>query len=343
MTVSPQEPALIAKLAAAWPVERWRDLTVLVAVSGGADSVALARALNQLRTAGEGRLVLAHYNHNLRGPESDADQQFVEAMARELGVEIIVRSAPHVLSPSARLASEESLRGVRYEFLAQAANQYGARYVATAHTADDQVETVLFNILRGTGLAGLAGIPRIRPLNEAVTLVRPLLTVTRAEVLDYLRHIDKTYRVDGTNEATSYTRNRIRHELLPLLEQTYNPRVRDAITRLAQIADEADEFVHCEARQHLSRICKRIPGGIEIRADALSHGLEFAARAILIEAWKCEGWPMQDMGYENWDELLTFGREPAPSQRAQAAPHQFPGGIRAEREGNVLRLTRRAL
>src|SRR5947199_228160 len=130
------ESPLWSKLAAAWPLARWRDMTVLVAVSGGADSVALGRGLQSL-AGGEGRL-------------------------------------------------------------------------ATAHTADDQAETVLFNILRGSGLAGLAGIPRLRRLSEATTIVRPLLDVTRVEVLDYLQSIGQSYRDDSSNRLEDYTRNRIR-------------------------------------------------------------------------------------------------------------------------------------
>jgi len=217
-------PALLTRLAAAWPPADWQDVTVLVAVSGGADSVALARGLCQLRAPGEGRLVLAHFNHRLRGAESDADEQFVEELARELGVKFITESAPPPplpLSPSPPLASpsEASLRDLRYEFLRHAANESGARYVATAHTADDQVETILLNIVRGTGLAGLAGIPRVRAFTQAATIVRPLLDVTRAEVLDYLQWLGAAFREDATNSSLHYTRNRVRHELLPLLER----------------------------------------------------------------------------------------------------------------------------
>jgi tRNA(Ile)-lysidine synthase len=175
-------PALLTKLAGDWPPEQWRDVTVLVAVSGGADSVALLRGLCALRSAGDGRLVIAHFNHRLRGAESAADQTFVEELGQQQALRVILGSR----DGDGRASSEETLREQRYQFLRQAADQAGARYVAIAHTADDQVETVLHNILRGTGLAGLAGIPRVRPLTEAATLIRPLLGATRAEVLAFL-------------------------------------------------------------------------------------------------------------------------------------------------------------
>src|SRR5262245_22639104 len=187
--------AFLANLAAAWPPANWQDVTVLVAVSGGADSAALLRGLVEIRAAGEGRLIAAHFNHKLRGAESDADQAFVEQLGRELGVKVVAGRR----AGEGGLATEESLREARYEFLTSISGVYGARYVATAHTADDQVETVLLNVLRGTGLAGLAGIPRIRQLAEATTLIRPLLDVTRADVLEFLAGLKQPFREDASN------------------------------------------------------------------------------------------------------------------------------------------------
>ena len=343
MNAQSPQPSLIAKLAAFWPPDQWRDVTVLVAVSGGADSVALARGLFQVRETGEGRLVLAHFNHRLRGEESDADQRFVEDLAGELGAPTIIESAPsppHPLSPSPPLAPEAALRDLRYAFLKRAANQTGARYVATAHTADDQVETVLFNILRGTGLAGLAGIPRVRALTEAATIVRPLLDVTRSEVLEYLQQLDQAFREDASNECTDYARNRIRHQLLPLLERDHNPHVRQAIRRLSLIAQEADEVVEARARRFLSRH-KRLWGeDVTIQTRPLRHSPDLVARTALMLIWRWQGWPAADMSFEKWDELLAFAREPAKGDGPHIAPRTFPGGIRAEKQGGVLRLTR---
>jgi tRNA(Ile)-lysidine synthase len=223
-------------------------VTVLAAVSGGADSVALLLGLSQLRAASPGRLVAAHFNHRLRGSESEQDQAFVEELSREVGVECIVGAAAADLAAAhGGQGLEGAARQVRYEFLARAADQCGARYVATAHTADDQAETILHHILRGTGLAGLAGIPRTRPLTPAATLIRPLLAVTRQEVLDYLQQLGKTYRDDSTNRLTDLTRNRIRLELLPLLERDFNPQVRGALLRLGRLAEEADDWLSGQA------------------------------------------------------------------------------------------------
>jgi tRNA(Ile)-lysidine synthase len=342
MTVQTQ---LLAKLAAEWPADQWREVTVLVAISGGADSVALARALHELRAGGEGRLVLAHYNHQLRGEESDGDQAFVEELGRRLGVEVVVGRKDGEREGGREgeregATPEEALRELRYGFLAKAADQVGARHVVTAHTADDQVETVLHNILRGTGLAGLAGIPRVRPLTEAATLVRPLLLVTRTEVLDYLAAISQTYREDSSNQLTNYTRNRIRRELLPLLEQEFNADVRAAILRLSRIAEEADDLVSTRVRRLLSHIKRLIPGGVELQTRPLTLASDLIARAALKQAWTWQGWPLGEMSFERWNELLAFARAPSAGRNSEAAPRMFPGSIRAEKQGGVLRLIR---
>jgi tRNA(Ile)-lysidine synthase len=357
MTATNRRPALCTKLAGAWPAENWRDVTVLVAVSGGADSVALARALVDLRRPGEGRLVLAHFNHKMRGAESDGDQAFVEELGRGLGLEVVVgaRSTSYSYSSSSSFSfsssssfssststemtprpptSEESLRSLRYQFLAESAGQVGARYVATAHTADDQVETVLANFLRGTGLAGLAGIPRTRQLTDATTLIRPLLDVTRAEVLEYLRQIGQPVREDSSNARADYTRNRIRHELLPLLAREYNPEVRAAILRLSRLAGEADDEITGLAADLAAQYVQPIAGGFEISVQRLSTLSDFLARSLLRAAWRSQGWPEQEMGLAEWDSLLALARE------ERAAPRNFPGAVRAQSSSGTMRLTR---
>jgi tRNA(Ile)-lysidine synthase len=329
---------LLSQLAADWPPERWRDVTVLVAVSGGADSVALTRALHALRTPGEGRLVLAHFNHRLRGAESDADQQFVERLAEQLGLPSVVASAQGDLSAGGSGEGVEgAARQARYEFLTAAASQAGARYVATAHTADDQAETVLFNILRGTGLAGLAGIPRSRRLSEAATLVRPLLAVSRTGVLAYLQFLGQPFRDDSTNELTQYSRNRLRHELLPQLEREYNPRVREALLRLAQIAGEADDFLTHEASPGLQNSARMVPGGVELLVRSKSSEHPLLSRYMLMAVWKSLRWPLQDMSFEKWEELRSMA---AAVEGTAPSAQMFPGGVRAERLGEYLRLTR---
>jgi tRNA(Ile)-lysidine synthase len=330
-----------SKLNITWPPDRWRDVTVLIAVSGGADSVALVRGLHVLHGAigGDGHLLVAHFNHCLRGAASDADEAFVRSLAEQLGLRCIVGRAATDLNDASGDGLEAAARQARYDFLARAAGQLGARYVATAHTADDQVETVLFNILRGTGLSGLAGIPRTRQLTEATTIIRPILDFKRADILDYLAALGQSYCDDETNQLTDYTRNRIRHDLLPQLERDYNPRVRDSLLRLSQAAAKADDFLSQQAKAVFGSAARRITGGVEIELKRLIHLHPAIIRQMLFLAWQDQNWPLQDMSFEKWERLAAVCRPVFSSENDKRADF-LPGGVRIDRTADSLRLTR---
>lgn len=319
----------------------------VVAVSGGADSVALLRALHACGPA----LVVAHVNHRLRGPESDGDEVFVRELCALLGVGCHIRAADvATLATGANL--ESTARRVRYAFFAEVAQETGAAWVATAHTADDQAETVLHRLVRGTGLQGLRGIAAERPalpersnaapLLDALptsgdresTLVRPLIRVTRADVLAYLAEIGQAHRTDSTNADTRFTRNRIRHELLPLLK-TFNPDVVTALTRLAEHANEAHEIITAAAAELLSRAERpRAARAIVLDADALVTAPRGLTRAALRLVWEREGWPMSDMTFDAWERAVDVACRNAPAC-------DFPGGVRVRRAGRVVQLTRK--
>ncbi|MDP7204975.1 MAG: tRNA lysidine(34) synthetase TilS [Pirellulaceae bacterium] len=211
------EHSLLTQLESSWPLAQWQGLTVVVAISGGADSVGLAHALSVLAVRGEARLVLAHFDHRWR-EESAEDARFVEQLAGQLGWECIQGQAAE---PGVQ--SEETARQQRYAFLLDVARSEGARFVVTAHTADDQVETILDRILRGTGLRGLAGIPRTRVLDEGIVLLRPLLCCSKSDLQQYLSELGQPWREDQSNQDTDFTRNRIRQVLLPLLRSEFQP------------------------------------------------------------------------------------------------------------------------
>jgi tRNA(Ile)-lysidine synthase len=287
--------------------------------------------------AGPGRLVVAHYNHALRGSESDADESFVRELARQHGLELIGERASVDLSAArAGEGLEGAARRARYDFFVRAAGRAGARYVATAHTADDQVETVLHHIVRGTGLVGLAGMPRFRQLSAAATLVRPILDATRAEVLAYLSALGQPYREDATNVLLEYTRNRIRHQLLPLLEE-FQPHVREALLRLARTAGEADAFLDGKAGELLQRAARPSAGGVALAVSELAGAAPIVGQYALMRLWREQGWPRQDMSAEKWQQLWALA-----TAQAAATVAMFPGGVRAERAGGMLRLSQRA-
>ncbi len=333
------------RLAAAWPPERWSDVSVLIAVSGGADSVALARLLANLRIAGAGEMVIAHFNHGLRGAESDADEHFVGSLAQDLGWKCEIGRSPigSTGDPESKLrraASEDQSRTARYAFLLECAQRHGARFVVTAHTADDQAETVLHRLLRGTGIAGLGGMRPARELVPGIALVRPLLKFRRAELREYLVSIEQPYREDSSNASLDYTRNRLRNDLMPKLAQDYNPRVVEALLRLSQLSAEAQEIVAASAADLLSTsllIAER--SRIELNAPQLAQAPVYLVREALIIAWQDQGWPLQGMGYETWELLAAM----VTGQGGDAAhKHVLPGEILAERAGDRLILLRPA-
>ncbi len=207
---------------------------VVVAVSGGADSVGLLHLLLSVRASWSVQLHVAHLDHGLR-EGARADAKFVQALAKRWELPVTVERRD-VRAACARegWSLEDGARRTRYQYLLEVALRQSASAVAVAHTADDQAETVLMRLIRGAGLLGLAGMSLKRRLGDGVWLVRPLLGIWRHELLAQLRAAGLTYRDDAMNEDRRFLRNRIRHDLLPLLERDYNPNMKGALTQLAE-------------------------------------------------------------------------------------------------------------
>lgn len=315
---------------------------LVVAVSGGPDSVALLGALAALRaSAGGPRLLIAHLNHQLRGQESDADETFVRqlhAVFLSAGVTPMELRCERIdVGARARTEAdniEKVARNMRYGWLADVARQAGLGFVATAHTADDQAETVLHRLLRGTGLQGLRGIAARRALTEDVQVVRPLLTVRREEVLAYLRRERQPYCHDCTNFDLRRTRNRIRHELLPHLAERYNPGVVVALCRLAEQAAEMHREQEGRAAVLLGQAERPRAGSVLVLDRAcLAVAPRHLVREVFRLAWTREGWPLARMGFDDWDRLagLVYGDCPAID---------LPGGVQARCRSRVIQIGR---
>ena len=331
---------LETKLAAAWPPADWTDVTIVVGVSGGCDSVALLRALVALRADGGGRICVAHLNHQLRADAAD-DERFVVELCERLQVGCEVGRI-NVAQAAARSGDglEAAARWARYRFLREAAGRLGARFIVTAHTADNQVETVLHRIVRGTGLRGLSGMPRLRPLGHA-TLIRPLLGVGRAELQAYLGALGQPYRDDPSNAELCFTRNRVRRELLPQLREHFNAEVDAAILRLGLLAGEAQGLIDGLVEEWFDRCVRMDPSGAAtIELGPLADQPRYLLRELLISVWRRANWPMQSMGLAQWEQLAeaatiqkaaTAGRALAmPTAASLPLPQYFPGGVRVE-------------
>jgi tRNA(Ile)-lysidine synthetase-like protein len=253
---------------------------VLVALSGGTDSLALLHALRAGREALGIEIAAGHLHHGMRGSEADDDVAFLRQLCGEWDVPLVVERADvPALAAARRISVEEAGRDARYAAFARMAALHRCGKVATAHTADDQAETILFRLLRGTGIDGLAGIPDRRPLSDdpnVPEVIRPLLSVWRREIEAYCRAHDLTPREDRTNFDLRYQRSRIRHELIPLLEQ-YSPSFRENLVRLARQAREESALLNALAEALLDErqgSLPRLPGSVADlgpAADPASH------------------------------------------------------------------------
>jgi tRNA(Ile)-lysidine synthase len=314
---------------------RLANTTGIVAISGGPDSVALAHLLVSLLKPGTlERLTLAHVNHQLRGAESDADELFVKRLP-EIWQQPTLLCCTHRIDVAAMAHAEhENLEAVarreRYRWFTQLAHEQQASWIATGHTADDQAETVLFRLLRGSGVLGLSGMAQRRMLNDRVALVRPLLTVRRQAMLDYLQAGQIPYRLDSSNRDLRFTRNRLRLELLPRLESEFNPAIVDVLCRLADQAAELHADVSEQALQ-LSRDAELPRAGAILVFSA--ERMRRASKNLVCEmfrlVWQRENWPMGDMDFERWNRLVEI-------VRGSLTAWDFPGGIHVRRVGGVV-------
>jgi tRNA(Ile)-lysidine synthase len=256
--------------------------TVVVAVSGGPDSTALVHGLAGIARDLPLTLHVAHVDHGLR-PDAGLDAAFVAAMSRALGLAYHKAAVdPRTLADQEGLSVEDAARRLRYEFLARVARDVGATVVATGHTLDDQAETVLIRLLRGSGLDGLAGIPPVRRSGET-SIIRPLLETTRRDVESYLRAIGAEWREDSTNQDLAILRNRIRLVLLPALEG-YNPDVRQTLARAADLLRDEAEAIDTLAA---ARIAETLTGDSEVVQVSLERFIRLPAalqRRVLREA-----------------------------------------------------------
>ena len=323
--------------------------TVLCAVSGGADSVYLLHRLRHLQCMRRFTLAAAHFNHQLRGEESDRDARFVEEFAAKycgpVKTELCYPDGWHALPPvelftgsgdvageakRRKAGLEETARDMRYAFLNETADRVGADFIATAHNADDNAETLLLHLLRGCGLQGLTGIRPVRG-----RLIRPMLEVTRAEIEEYLRVYRTPHVEDSSNGLDEYLRNRLRHQVLPLLEELapgFTQRSRGTIARLREDEDELSRQAAALCGQALD-----IPEGIAVPARVLAEAPRaLAVRAVRLLLARLSGGDT-DCAAAHLEAAVGLCRGTDPSAKAD-----LPDGITVRRQYDLLVLTAQA-
>lgn len=304
--------------------------TVLCAVSGGADSVALLRVLLALRDTLDITLCACHVHHGLRGAEADRDADFVRDLCASHGVpcQIVYRDVP-AYAKAHGVGTEEAARIVRYDALRQAAHAQGAAKIALAHTLDDNLETMLFHLARGTGARGLAGIPPVRD-----DLVRPLLGATRIEVEDYLSALGQPYMTDSSNDSMDYTRNRIRRDIVPILRQL-NPRCAHAAGRAARLLRTDDDYLSAQAAALRDTLALPCDAGVLLRRDGLRAAHTALRTRVLRGALRDVGMPMLECTADLIDRLEALLDTQSPS-----ATLSLPDGLTAARRYDALYLGR---
>lgn len=310
---------------------------VLLAVSGGRDSMALLHGIIRLHRVLEiPQIVVAHLDHGLRGDAGRNDAELVRAVCKSLDVQaVIAECGAGQLELASRGSLEEAARIARYEFLQTTAQQHGTLLIATAHHAADQAETVLHNILRGTGLRGLRGIPERRPLGDTAEIIRPMLTIRDDAISEYVQEHSIAYASDATNNDSRHTRNRIRHELLPQLEAQFNPGVQDSIVRLAEQTQELLQSLDAVAELLLAEaVLERTPAHCRLDVRRLTPQALPVIRHALTVLWIQQDWSRKDMSREHWNRLAAMVLDPPPLSI------DFPGSVRAELRGNLLVLQR---
>jgi tRNA(Ile)-lysidine synthase len=324
----------------AWPQRPWRDSKIVVAVSGGPDSVCLLHALLDIND-GCDSLIVAHFDHGLRGAESDADRRFVVELATQCKLPVECgRATP--FAGRERSPSEERLRHLRHQFLRSVAEQHSASWVATGHHADDCIETFLHHLLRGSGPSGLSSIAPTRCLASGIQLVHPMLSVSKTMILEHLTQHQIPYRVDASNQGATYTRNRIRHELLPYLRQFIGtPHLDRRLWNASQLIREEHAVIEGMAREWLAS-ASVVEGAdfVEFPASACCETAWPIVREGLVGVWHRREWSLRGMTARHWNRLRLL------LERSRQTPHplrmQLPGKIQVTMRRERLRFTRHA-
>lgn len=283
--------------------------SVLIAVSGGADSMALLEMVTRLAPLMKLQVGIAHFDHELRGEESRKDAAFVNEQARERGLKIFIgRAEVQRLAAEQKLSLEDAARKARYQFLERVARRHGYSVVLAGHTADDNAETLLMNLLRGSGVTGLAGIPPVRSLGRGLILARPLLWAGRSEIREFVQQTGIQWREDESNQNMRFLRNRVRQELLPALQQ-FNPSIVNTLNSTADIMRGVEQHLGHSVRTAIEQVTaprnneQRSNDVVELNLNQLKHLLP-AIQSELIQRIVCQRFDLSPIPHSAVERTL---------------------------------------
>ena len=296
---------------------------IIVGVSGGPDSVCLLHFLNEIRSEFDLDLTIAHVNYGLRGKESDQDEAFVKKLAGKYNLPCKILQPKSSASESTNL--EASLRDVRYNFFHKLATEEKADKIAVAHNRDDQVETILMFFLRGSGLKGLSGMDY-----QQSNIIRPLLDSSRADILAYSKTQNLDYRQDKTNQDTKFTRNKIRHDLIPLLGKEYNPNIKETLTQASRITRGELQLVDEVIKETYQKLAQGDDNEVNLPLIDFLKLSQPLQRGILRHIFTHELGDTRDISAQDIEETLRMLRESRPSS------HRDVKGLRIAKKGGKM-------
>lgn len=306
---------------------------VVVSVSGGPDSTSLLFALNSLKKEFNIELYCAHFNHRIRGRESDQDEEYVRNLARRLRIPFAAESKDtKAFAKKNKFSLEQAARELRYDFLLRTAKGMGADKIATGHTRDDQAETLLMRLLRGSGLRGLRAIPPARRLSSKITVIRPFIDTSRKDINAYLKTKKIKARLDSSNTKTVFLRNRLRNKLIPHIEQYYSKQFKDILARTASVMSADYEYLLKQQTNAFKRIasfkkdkCVSIP----LKSfNSLDLSLKMGIVRLAIKSIKGD---LRSIDYKHWEgieKLILKGK-------VNSLVH-LPGGLCVRRRANSI-------
>lgn len=332
---------LIRQMRETLPADAWpqNGHTLVIGVSGGSDSVALAHLLDRLNTAEccGWTLHVGHLDHGLRGAESVDDARFVADLAERRGWPCTIEHCDvRQRSTQDGRSVEDAARQARYTFFEQLLEDTGAHVVATAHTADDNAETILHRLLRGTGLRGLAGIPAMRPIGHGTLrrIIRPLLRASKAELVAALKAADLSYREDTSNALLEPTRNRIRRQLLPQLEADYNPQLKAALLRVGLQCRWWNEYLDGVLEKLFGDVALEVGRGhVVISAKALCKLPDIMRTEVIRRAVKVIGAHERRLTFQHYLTIAEFATRDVSGKQLE-----LPDGLRVHRKRDQLRI-----